>query len=146
MPFLVVVHRVSVWLCNITAACDLHCTRMLFCRVERSVLCPFDASMHTSRHWVILMFAYGIQVSTAKGLRIAIAVLVLVVNVAFAGYCLWKLAHVHHMVLSLFVKVDNLVKSRVLWVVEAALLCTGHARAGPGKRHRRRVDAWCCRV
>jgi hypothetical protein len=42
----------------------------------------------------LAMFAYEIQESTALPLRITIAVLVILVNMAFVGWCVWKLVPV----------------------------------------------------
>jgi hypothetical protein len=90
----------------------------------------------------LAMLAYDIQESTALKLRITIAVLVLVVNVAFVAWCLWKLMPA--------VKgwcVAVLTKSGVLWIVNAALVragCAQQLRSGRGRRRARRGVAGCC--
>jgi hypothetical protein len=91
----------------------------------------------------LAMFAYDIQESTARELRIAIAVLVMVVNVAFVGWCLWKLLPA---VKGWCVSGYNLVKPWVLWVVNAALVRAGRPqlKAGQGRGRGRRGSAGCC--
>jgi hypothetical protein len=78
----------------------------------------------------LAMFAYGIQEETAEVLRIAIAVLVMLVNVAFVGWCLWKLVPV---VRKWCVRSCKVVKSGALWFVAAATGCGGQQRAGKGR-------------
>ena len=77
----------------------------------------------------LAMFAYDIQESPALRLRIAIAVLVLVVNVVFVGWCVWKPVPA---VKGWCVTAYGMVESGMLWVVEAAMECAGHPRAGQG--------------
>ena len=89
----------------------------------------------------LAMFAYDIQESTALRLRIVIAVLVLVVNVAFVGWCVWKLVP---SVKGWCVTAYGMVKSGVWWVVEGAMGCAGHPRAGQGRGHGRRGRSGCC--
>jgi hypothetical protein len=89
----------------------------------------------------LAMFAYDIQESTALRLRIAIAVLVLVVNVVFVGWCVWKLVPA---VKGWCVTAYGMVKSGMLWVVEAAMECTGHPRVGQGRGRGRRAHTGCC--
>ena len=86
----------------------------------------------------LAMFAYDIQEKTAQKLRIAIAVLVLLVNVAFVGWCLWKLVPV---VREWCVSSCKMVKSAVLWVVAAATGCAGRKSAGKGRGRGRRGGA-----
>ena len=88
----------------------------------------------------LAMFAYEIQESTALGLRTAIAVLVLVVNVVFVGWCVWKFAPA---VKGWCVTAYSLAKSGVLWVVEA-MECAGQPRARQGRGRGRRGRAGCC--
>jgi hypothetical protein len=89
----------------------------------------------------LAMFAYDVQESTALSLRITIAVLVLVVNVVFVGWCVWKLVPA---VKAWGVKGYSMVKAGVLWVVDAALECAGHPKAGRGRGRRRRGRVGCC--
>ena len=56
--------------------------------------------------------------------------LVLVVSVSFVGWCMWKLVPA---VKGWCVAGYNMVKSGVLWVVEAVLVCAGHPKAGQGR-------------
>jgi hypothetical protein len=89
----------------------------------------------------LAMLAYDIQESTALRLRIAIAVIVLLVNVVFVAWCLWKLVPA--------VKgwcVAVLTKSGVLWTVNAALVGAGwpQLKAGQGRGRARRGVAGCC--
>jgi hypothetical protein len=87
----------------------------------------------------LAMFAYDIQESTAQRLRITIAVLVLVVNVVFVGWCVWKLMLAAK---GWFITAHSLVKSGVLWVV-AALGCAGQPRAGQRRGRGRGRSAGC---
>jgi hypothetical protein len=86
----------------------------------------------------LAMFAYDIQESTALRLRITIAVLVLVVNVVFVGWCVWKLVPA---VKGWCVKAYTMAKSGVLWVADAALVCAGHPKGGRGRGRGRRGRA-----
>jgi hypothetical protein len=89
------------------------------------------------------MLAYDIQESTAKNLRIAVAVLVMLVNVAFVGWCLWKLVPA---VKGWCVAAYNMVKPWVWRAVNAALVRTGRPplKAGQGRGRGRRGSAGCC--
>jgi hypothetical protein len=78
----------------------------------------------------LAIFAYDIQDPyAAKRLRIAIAVLVLLVNVLFVAWCLWQLLPV---VKEWSLIAYSMAKSCVLWVVAKAPTCTRHALAGSG--------------
>jgi hypothetical protein len=71
----------------------------------------------------LAMFAYDIQESTAYALRIAITVLVFVVNIAFVGWCCLKLAP------ALKAKVGAIlgtIKKLGLCGVQRAFACMGH--------------------
>jgi hypothetical protein len=71
----------------------------------------------------LAMFAYDIQESTAYALRIAITVLVFVVNVAFVGWCCLKLAP------ALKAKVGAIlgtIKKLGLRGVQRVFACMGH--------------------
>jgi hypothetical protein len=91
----------------------------------------------------LAMLAYDIQESTAKNLRIAVAVMVMVVNVAFVGWCLWKLMPA---VKGWCVAAYSMIKPKVLWVVNAALMRVGcpPLKAGQGRGRGRRGGAGCC--
>ena len=89
----------------------------------------------------LAMFAYGVQESTALRLHIAIAVLVLVVNVVFVGWCVWKLVPA---VKGWCVTAYSKAQSGVLWAVDAALECAGPPRARQGRRRGRGARAVCC--
>jgi hypothetical protein len=89
----------------------------------------------------LAMFAYDIQESTALRLRIAIAVIVMVVNVTFVGWCLWNLLP---SVKGWCVKAYSYAKSVVLWAEEVVLECAGHPGAGRGRGRGRRSATGCC--
>jgi hypothetical protein len=90
----------------------------------------------------LAMLAYDVQESTALKLRIAVAVLVMLVNVAFVGWCLWKLLPA---VKGWCVAAYNIIKSWVLSVVNTALMYAGYPqlKAGQGKGRGRRGRAGC---
>jgi hypothetical protein len=89
----------------------------------------------------LAMFAYDIQESTALRLRIAIVVLVLVMNVVFVGWCIWKLVPA---VKGWCVTAFGMAKSGVWWVMDATMECAVHPRAGQGRGRGRRGRAGCC--
>jgi hypothetical protein len=89
----------------------------------------------------LAMLAYDIKESTALRLRIAIAALVLMVNVVFVGWCVWKLVPFFK---GWCATAYNMVKSGVRWVVDAAMECAGHPRAGQGRGRGHRDRAGCC--
>jgi hypothetical protein len=77
----------------------------------------------------LAMFAYEIQEVTALRLRIAIAVLVMLVNIMFVAWCCWKLVPVvKEWCLALY----SIAKPWMLWVVEVVLVCAWHPSAGKG--------------
>jgi hypothetical protein len=86
----------------------------------------------------LAMLAYDIQEYTALRLRITIAVLVVLVNVTFVGWCIWKLVPVAK---DWCVVLYGVVKSWVLWVLGAVLVCTGRSRAGQATRRGHRGGA-----
>jgi hypothetical protein len=83
----------------------------------------------------LAMFAYDIEDSTAMRVRIAIAVLVLLVNVSFVGWCIWKLVPA---VKSWCITGYSLVKSWVMWIVKAAVARVLGSSVGQGRGGRRR--------
>jgi hypothetical protein len=89
----------------------------------------------------LAMFAYEVQESIALRLRIVIAVLVLVVNVTFVAWCIWKLVPA---VKGWVVTAYGVVKSGVLWVVDGVMECAGRPRGGQGRGRGRRGRAGCC--
>ena len=89
----------------------------------------------------LAMFPYDIQESTALRLRITLAVLVLVVNVVFVGWCVWMLVPAGK---GWCAKACGMAKSGVLWVWRAKLQCARHPKAGRGRGRGRRSRAGCC--
>ena len=83
----------------------------------------------------LAMFAYDIQEGTALRLRIAIMVLVMLVNVGFVAWCLWNLVPA---VKEWCVTAYKLAVSWVSWVVDAVLACAGRSKAGQGRGRGRR--------
>jgi hypothetical protein len=85
----------------------------------------------------LAMFAYDIQESTAFALRIAITVLVFVINLVFVGWCCVKMAP----------DLKEWLGSRCAWV----LACAGHSsarrrRGASGARRGRATSSGCFKV
>jgi hypothetical protein len=84
----------------------------------------------------LAMFAYDIQESTALRLRIAIALLVMLVNVGFVGWCVWQLVPVVREWSLLLLTFVTTWGQRLL---DAAMACIGSpANHGTARRDKRR--------
>jgi hypothetical protein len=79
----------------------------------------------------LAMFAYDVEESTATGLRIAIAIVILVINLAFVVWCGVSMAPA---LKDRYVKFVAVAKAWGVGFVEWVLDCTGHPRRGRGMR------------
>ena len=89
----------------------------------------------------LAMFAYEVQESTARPLRITIAVLVLLINMVFVAWVVWNLVPSAK---EWCVTVYRMVKSWVMWAVEMILRRAGYQSGPHGKGRGRRGSAGCC--
>jgi hypothetical protein len=120
--------------------------------VVQTIFQPYESSTLHRMHLVstsclaattlgaLAMFAYDIQESTAYALRIAITVLVFVVNLVFVGWCCVKL------VPALRKGVVTYWPTVKAWLVGAAtrlLACVGHPRRRTGMRGHRGTSGGC---